>query len=256
MVTVVRIKGGSLCSGFEKEMQKPRRLSLSLTHSELDALRLATDLLLNVPAAEATEQTFGREPALKALRGRRVLCKALAHDAGRSVAKAMTISDVLPPKQKRRSGRSNWPSSASERQRIRARTLERRAAGLPPPPLLANKTTDAPPMEALLSPEQREAVSKVASQVALSLGVPIDSVSPPDATVQMLATDSIWWHEQRGGVRVEVALHDGTKPPEFQSSARGSMPLAASEAIAFDQRIKCRRPKGDWRRALVMTVRM
>ena len=255
MVTVVRIKGESLCSGFEKEMQKPRRLSLSLTHSELDALRSATDLLLNVPAAEATEQTFGRESALKALRGRRVLCEALAHDAERSVAKARTISDVLPLRKKRRSGRSNWPSSASERQRIRTRTLERRAAGLLPPSSVANKSTDEP-MGALLSPEQREAVCTVASQVALSLGVPIDCVSPPDATVQMLASDSIWWEEQRGGVRVEVSLHDGTKPPEFQSSARGGKPLDASEAIAFDQRIKCRRPKGDWRRALVMTVRM
>ena len=52
------------------------------------ALQSATDTLLNIPAAEATERYFGRLPALEALRGRRVYRDALKHDEKRSVVKA------------------------------------------------------------------------------------------------------------------------------------------------------------------------
>ena len=45
-------------------MHQARRFSLSLTDAQLDALRSATDVALNVPAAEATERAFGRVSAL------------------------------------------------------------------------------------------------------------------------------------------------------------------------------------------------
>ena len=111
-------------------------------------------------------------------------------------------------------------------------------------------------MQALLSPEQCEAIRTVASQVAFDLGVSMDSISAPDATVQMLATDSIWWQEQRAGVCVEIALYDGTCPPRFESDeAVWATPLDASEGVVFDQRARCQRTKGDWKRVLVMNVR-
>ena len=88
-------------------MHQARRFSLSLTDAQLDALRSATDVTLNVPAAEATERTFGRESALEALHGRRVLREALSHDAERSVAKARSFGVLIPSPRstKRRSGR-------------------------------------------------------------------------------------------------------------------------------------------------------
>ena len=133
------------------------------------------------------------------------------------------------------------------------RTLERRAGGLPAPSP-PRSTEDV--AGAQLSPAQREAIRAVAEEVARSLGVAADAVSPRcDATVQMLASDSQWFAEARAGMRVEVALHDGTQPPEFEADGAPSAPLAASEAVAFDRRARVRRPRGDWRRALVMAVR-
>ena len=254
-------------------MLQTRRFSLSLTDAQLDALRIATDAALNVPAAEATERAFGRESALEALHGRRVLCEALSHDAERSVAKARSLDPLLHTRTKRRSGVSNWPRTREARAQLRQRTAERRAAGLPAPPAVARVAvsgdgavdaaataatagTEAAGTEGPLSPAQREAIRAVAVGVAHALGVPAGAVSPPDAMVQMLATDSQWFAEARAGLRVEVALRDGTRPPEFDSSdpAR-SAPLAALEAVAFDRRARVRRRQGDWRRALVMGVR-
>ena len=136
---------------------------------------------------------------------------------------------------------------------MRLRGAERRASGLPPPSSLVRSTVEA--ADGVFSPAQCDAIRTVASQVARSLAVPSDAVSPPDATVQMLASDTLWSHEPRAGLRVEVALHDGTQPPEFEGLLP-TAPLTTLEAVAYDQRVPCQRRKGDWKRMLAMNVRM
>jgi hypothetical protein len=129
-------------------------LRLQLSADQLDALRGATDALLNVPAATTTAKEFGRTAALGALHGRAVMEAKLANHAG-SVAKARH----LPLKRRRRSGRSNWPSSKEGRSLLRTRTAERRAAGL-------SSTVVTSSAAAALSDRERDAVRALRDQVA------------------------------------------------------------------------------------------
>ena len=134
--------------------------------------------------------------------------------------------------------RANWPSSAEERQRVRKRTLERRELGLPTPSGIAaryaTEKTESP-----LTPQQMDAVHAVAKEVARTLGVSVDDLSQPDAIVQMLASNSLWREEStRGGLRVELAIHDSTCPPQFEEDTT-QPPLAACEAVIYASGQRC-----------------
>jgi hypothetical protein len=214
-------------------------LRLQLSADQLDALRGATDALLNVPAATTTAKEFGRTAALGALHGRAVMEAKLANHAG-SVAKARH----LPLKRRRRSGRSNWPSSKEGRSLLRTRTAERRAAGL-------SSTVVTSSAAAALSDRERDAVRALRDQVAQRLGVQSGELSAPTATVEMVACDSLCTPEGGKGLRVEVALHTKTRAPEFDD-ARVKMPktLAAGEAVVYASTQRSRRRQGDWRRTI------
>jgi len=122
-------------------------LQLALTPVELGLLRGACDGVLNVPHAKATAQAFGRKRALEVLPGRDVEPAALATHPDNAV-KARPLD--MKPRQKKRSGRSNWPKTAAERSRVKQRTLERRAAGLDSP--FALKSVETQPTGDQISP--------------------------------------------------------------------------------------------------------
>ncbi len=93
------------------------------------------------------------------------------------------------------------------------------------------------------------------SKVAEMLGVPLDHVPPPDATVWMLDSKSKWVADAADGVHVSVALHDHTRPPQLKDDAESSaVPMAAAEAIVFRAGTPHRFPEGDWRRMLTFAL--
>lgn len=214
-----------------------RCIQLTLDPENLDALREAADRRLNVSAAIEVAYSDGRDAALKLLTGKRTMEEKLCNDP-HSLAKERSLS----MKRKQRSGKSNWPTRKEDREKLKARCMARRAKGLP--------SAVVSPSE-VLSQDQRDAVRDLAQQVARSLGVPSSALSAPKATVEMVAADSNFSSEATHDVRVEVALHDNTSPPQFdQGTVRR---LQSAEAIVYPLARATQRLKGDFRRTISFT---
>ena len=115
-------------TGVRMSTEHPRRHRLGLSDEQLAVLRQAVDASLRVPGAMTVARHHGRRRALKQLQGRTKLVKRGSRD---SVLKLRAMGEHAF-KKKRPSGPSNWPRTPEERLRVKARTEERKAAGLPP----------------------------------------------------------------------------------------------------------------------------
>lgn len=268
-------------------------------------LRNATSAVreaLGVQAARVAASIGSRASALKLLKGRDVL-KGTQEGRRGSVIRKRRINlmvmettrvmpdqeegdIVLPIRPKRRSGRSNWPKTLQERLAMQNRKEELRqkremellevarreasgaagavgAGGIGP--LLGLLDEDAyDPSE-----DERKSLAALASQVSERLGVPIEQLGPPEATVTCVRDSSdrqrLTAYEQgvaafaaselaselpSEGPRVaELAIEHGTAAVEF-SIDTDSPPMAAGELLSFPLEQPQRTPEGDWRLVL------
>ena len=139
-----------------------------LTSFDTDAARQTVDRVLNVPAARRAYQVDGRPIAIGTLHGDAVLQRAMK--GGGSVVKVRKLDTVS---MRRPSGRSNLPKTASQRRKVRERTEQRRAEGLPPVPMGRRH-----PLGKALPRVERDKILAIQAAVATEIGVPTSSLSP------------------------------------------------------------------------------
>ena len=176
------------------EFGKRRDLGLhGLDAKDIKTLRALVDGQLNVPAAEAVAQSIGREHALEQLQG-----ETLFHSKnGANMIKACDLQ--LPPAapKRRKSGKSNWPSTPSARAQLDSRCAKRKALGEPKRVGVA---------------EAYEAVHRLREAVAKALSVELEA-APPRAVVKMIDAargGTLLKSKPPGRKVVRVAIHVGT----------------------------------------------
>ena len=265
-----------------------RRQRLAVTAADLQHAANAVSEALGVQAARAAAVVGSRASALKLLKGRDVLKGTQEGRRGSVIRKrrlnlivmetTCVVSDdekevdiVLPIRPKRRSGRSNWPNTREERLAMQNRKEELRqkremellqvarreangAAGAVGGgggigPLLGFLDEDAyDPSE-----DERKSLAALATQVSERLGVPIEQLGPPEATVTCVRDCSdrrrLTAYEEgvaASELAAELAVEDGTAAVEF-SIDPGSPPMAAGELLTFPLAQPQRTPAGDWR---------
>ena len=245
-------------------MQKPQRHHLPLSENQLRILRTAVDTALGVDGAKRMEQKKGRQAAIAALKGEAVPSASRITSRHNIVRKRSIDIRPVPFVKKRPSGRSNWPRTAEERARVKARCAERKALGLHR--WMTDKTglgqTSTPNHEAYLpSGTERDALLLLASDLSTQIG---RAVLNPTAWIGMVADGSPAWSKgRRGGRRVEVALHSDTPPLLFRnpgggpraSSSEGESLMAAGEMLVFDRGLMHCHTGGDYRRTVTFEVR-
>ena len=236
-------------------MREPRRYQLTLSETQLGVLRGCVDFTLRVDVAKRIEQRKGRQVAIRSLGGKPVTPTV---ESSESVVnrRPIDIYRVPAPVKKRRSGRSNWPTTLEGRMRLKARCAERKELGLER--WMTDRTglgrVAAAPNEYVPSASEKEALHALASQLTTRIG---SAVVDPAARIAMVTEGPPGWTQssRRGGRRVEVALHNDTAPPLFGNVGGAAMPaLLAGEAIIFPRGLTRHEPAGDWRRTLTFEI--
>ena len=236
----------------------PRRYRLGLSDERLALLRQAVDASLNVPAAMAVAERVGRRRALEHLEGDTKIMKRGSRD---SVLKRRAMGEHAI-KKKSRSGRSNWPRTLEERLRVKARTEERKALGLPPwkqgDQERAGLAFPTEPKRYDPSSRQSAALHELAAAVATTVGVAPKTLSLPHAVVSMIADDESDLRRvasSRPRERVRLALFDNTTGIQFAADRVSTPVLRAGEILVYDRRQAHREPRGDWRRVIDFDLR-
>ena len=217
-----------------------RCFSLELSKEELDVISSVVDSSLNVQPALAESD---RDKAVEALGGDRIM-------RDRRFPECVVKRKKIQLDSKESKKKSNWPIAKEGRERLKRRTAELRAQGVPSP----FGRVSASGQEYLPSPRQKIVLTKLKSQVATLIGTAPRDLSTPQAVVSMITSGSTERRlHTREGMGVTISLRDNTKPLEIMIS--GGPPAApdlleAGEAIAFDRRHAHREPEGDWRRTL------
>lgn len=232
-------------------MAHPSRCSLPLNREELIALRTAVDASLSVPPAMSASAR-GREEGLARLGG-----TLIAHDAARNSIVKQRVMDasLWPIKKKRRSGRSNWPSTPEGRMALRLHLAERKALGLPSG--VGRRPSKSNGAHAPTEPWL--AMLRLKRAVAAATNVDPAALSSPRATISMIAPQGrvrlpAAQHARRC-IRVDVALRDcralQLEPP---SARKASSTMRAGAALVLDARERPFLPQGDWRRTIQFDV--
>ena len=277
-----------------------RRQRLDVPDTDLRNAASAVREALGVQAARVAASIGSRASALKLLKGRDVLKGTQEGRRGSVIRKrrlnlmvmeaTCVVSDdekeedivLLPIRPKQRSGRSNWPKTREERLAMENRKEELRqkrelellevarreasgdagavgAGGIGALLGLLDEDAYAP------SEDERKSLAALASQVSERLGVPIEQLGPPEATVTCVRDSSdprrLRAYEEgvaafaaaelaSEGPRVaELAVEHGTAAVEFSIDAE-SPPMAAGELLSFPLAQPQRTPEGDWRLVL------
>ena len=220
-----------------------RCFTLQLSQEELNVVASVVDSSLNVQQSLAETD---REKAVGALRGAQV-------EKDKHYPENVVLKRDIPltPLEKRKKKKtSNWPSAQEDRDKLKRRTAERRAQGIPSP----FGRVSVSGMEYLPSPGEKIVLAKVKSQVAQLVGAAPETLSSPAAVVSMIKAGVAdrRLHTQ-DGVGISISIRDDTKPIEIKFG--GGLIVApdlleAGEAVAFDRRHAHREPVGDFRRTL------
>jgi hypothetical protein len=279
------------------------RERLDVPDADLQNAASAVREALNVQAARVAASIGSRASALKLLKGRDVLKGTQEGRRGSVIRKrrlnlvvmeaTCVVSDdekeedivLLPIRPKRRSGRSNWPKTREERLAMENRKEElrqkrelellevaRREAGGDAGAVGGGGIGAIGALLGLLdedayapSEDERKSLAALALQVSERLGVPIEQLGPPEATVTCVRDSSdrrrLRAYEEgvaafaaaelaSEGPRVaELAVEHGTAAVEFSIDAE-SPPMAAGELLSFPLAQPQRTPEGDWRLVL------
>jgi len=217
--------------------------TLELSKEELDIVATIVDSSLNVRPALAESS---REKAVDVLEGAQIMKDKRYPENVVKRRKIVIPSAELPPRKKK----SNWPIAKEGRARLKSRTAELRAQGVPSP----FGRVSVSGKEYLPSPREKIVLEKLKTQVASLVGTAPETLSSPQAVVSMIAAGSNDRRlHTREGLGITISLHAETKPLEIM--IRGG-PNAApdlldqGEAILFDRRQAHREPEGDFRRTL------
>ena len=222
------------------ELHMAHCFTLELSKEELNVISSVVDNSLNVQPALAEPD---RDTAVKTLGGDQIMRDKKFPECVIK-RKKIRLHSNEPKKQ------SNWPIPKEARERLKSRTAELRAQGVPSP----FGRVSASGKEYLPSPRQKIVLAKLKAQVATLVGTGPDALSTPQAVVSMIPTGSTDRRlHTRDGMGVTISVRDNTKPLEIMIG--GGPPVApdlleAGEAIAFDRRHGHREPEGDWRRTL------
>ena len=232
------------------------------------------DRALEVSEAKEVARSRGRWSALKRLKGKRVLRKALSRESG---AKKRDIDVVfhLPTtgtdsKKKRppRPGRpTGWPRLKADRMRVAARSLEllafpeRRKAPRPndetPAQVQAvhlGGSSDDPYVP--VDDEMHSALRELTTQVASATGRSPSQMPPPSAFISFVTDGGSSFVHRRGAQRaatnVTVSLAPNTASVEFRSNGQLITPptLDRGDALLYDPSASHRLPTGDWHRVI------
>ena len=265
-----------------------RRQRLDVPDTDLRNAASAVREALGVQAARVAASIGSRASALKLLKGRDVLKGTQEGRRGSVIRKrrlnlmvmeaTCVVSDdekeedivLLPIRPKQRSGRSNWPKTREERLAMENRKEELRqkrelellevarreasgdagavgAGGIGALLGLLDEDAYAP------SEDERKSLAALALQVSERLGVPIEQLGPPEATVTCVRDSSdprrLRAYEEGDAaseLAAELAVEDRTAAVEF-SIDTDSPPMAAGELLTFPLAQPQRTPAGDWR---------
>jgi hypothetical protein len=224
-----------------------RCFALNLAKEEIDLVAKVVDASLNVQPALAEAS---RERAVGVLGGAQIM------KDGRFPENVVKRRSIRLSAADTRKKKSNWPLAKEARVRLKRRTEERRAKGIPSP--FAGRVS-ARGNEYLPNHREKTILAKLKTQVAELTESPAESLSNPQAVVSMVASGGSERRlHTREGIGVTISLRDETKPLEIMI---GNGPpvapdlLEAGEALAFDRRNAHREPEGDFRRTLYFTVK-
>ena len=217
-----------------------RCFSLHLSGDELNCLAETVDGCLNVEQAIAEPN---RQKSIALLAGDQIMRDTKYPD---NVVKGREILlQSREPKKK-----SNWPVMPEGREKIKRRTAELRAKGIPSP---YSGRVSASGKFYLPSNAQKRTLEKVKAQVSTLLDTMPDQLSKPQAMCSMIATEGPdrQLHTSKS-VCVSISLHDATKPLDMFTSPpfASDLELDAGELLVVDAGIATREPHGDFRRTL------
>jgi len=216
--------------------------TVELSKEELNMVASMVDSTLNVQPALAEPS---REKAVDVLEGAQIQKDKRYPE---NVVKRRKIK--LPSTEPLRKRKSNWPAAKEGRARLKSRTAELRAQGVPSP----FGRVSVSGKEYLPSPREKTVLKKLKAQVASLVGTAPETLSSPQAVVSMIAAGSSDRRlHTREGVGITISLHNQTKPLEIMISGGPNVApdlLDRGEAICFDRRQAHREPEGDFRRTL------
>ena len=219
---------------------------LELSEQELKVVASVVDNSLNV---QQSLEESNREKALGSLRGAQVE-KDHNHPENVVIRRDIPLASMEKREKKKK---SNWPFASGDRDRLKRRTAERRAQGIPSP----FGRVSVSGRQYFPSPGEKLVLEKVKSQVAELVGAPPESLSTPAAVISMIKVDAA---DRRlytqDGLGISISVRDDTKPIEIRFGGGLTVApdlLEAGEALVFDRRQAHREPTGDFRRTLFFT---